>query len=67
MAYFKFIPYLFLVVAAVFAYDAVSRYNDGADPLPSIILAFAGVAMFFIRRKSYKRYTGNSNPNHPKK
>lgn len=64
MAYFKFIPYLFLIVAAVFTYDAVSRYNEGNDPLPSIILALAGVAMFFIRRRSYSRYTNNNN--HPK-
>jgi MYXO-CTERM domain-containing protein len=65
MAYFKYVPYFFLLVAAIFVYDAVMRYTDGADPLPSVLLALAAVAMFFIRRRSYKRYTGQNN--HPKK
>jgi hypothetical protein len=65
MAYFKYLPYLFLIVAVLFTLDAVSRHNEGKDPIPSIILAVAAVAMFFIRRKSYGRYTNNNN--HPKK
>lgn len=64
MAYFKFIPYLFLIVAVFFIYDAISDYLEGGDPIPSGLLALAGVAMFFIRRKSYSRYTNNNN--HPK-
>jgi hypothetical protein len=58
MAYFKYLPYLFLVIAALFIFEAVSRYNRGEDPLPLSLLAVAAIAMFFIRRKSYKRFRG---------
>ena len=61
MAYFKYIPYLFLIVAVLFIIEAITRYNEGHDPLPYILLAIGGIAMFFIRRKSYKRYQGPKN------
>ncbi|WP_116790635.1 hypothetical protein [Flavobacterium psychrotrophum] len=56
MAYFKYIPYLFLLITLLFIIEAVSKYNEGSDPLPYILLAVCGVAMFFVRRNSYKRY-----------
>ncbi len=65
MAYFKYIPYLFLLVTAIFIYDAIARYTEGRDFIPSILLALGALAMFFIRRRSYRRYTGHNNP--PKK
>lgn len=49
-------PYLFLVVALFFAYDAYDRYVDGRDPFPSILFVIGAVVMFFIRKKSYKRF-----------
>lgn len=61
MAYFKFIPYLFLIIAILFAVEAFNKYNEGGDPLPYIILAVCGIAMFFVRRNSYKRYQGPKN------
>ncbi|KOS07702.1 hypothetical protein AM493_17870 [Flavobacterium akiainvivens] len=57
MLYFKYLPYAFLGVAIIFIIDAITRYAEGADYIPSALLAVAAVAMFFIRRKSYKRYT----------
>lgn len=56
MLYFKYMPYLFLVVALFFAYDAYSRYTEGRDPFPSILFVVGAVVMFFIRKKSYKRF-----------
>ena len=57
MGYFKLIPYLFLVVAALFLIDAVVRLNNGEDPVISFIFTAAAIFMFFFRRRSYKRYT----------
>lgn len=54
MLYFKYMPYLFLVVALFFAYDAYSRYAEGRDPFPSILFVVGAIVMFFIRKKSYK-------------
>lgn len=56
MLYFKYMPYLFLVVAAFFAYDAYTRYAEGRDPFASILFVAGAILMFFIRRKSYRRF-----------
>jgi len=61
MAYFKYIPFIFLIIAALFIFEAINRYSQGHDPLPYILLAICGIAMFFIRRRSYKRYRGPKN------
>lgn len=59
MAYFKYIPYVFLLIAIMFTVDGIMRYNEGGDGLPQLLLAGAGVAFFFIRRKSYSRYNNS--------
>ncbi len=56
MAYFKYIPYLFLILSVFFAWESVSKYSEGGDGLPQLLLAVAGVVYFFIRRKMYSRY-----------
>jgi hypothetical protein len=62
MAYFKYFPYLFLIIAVLFIVEAISRYNSNEGGFwPLILLAVGAIAMFFIRRHSYKRY------NNPKK
>jgi len=61
MSYFKYIPYLFLIVAILFIVEAITRYNEGHDPLPHVILAVCAIAMFFIRRRSHKRFQGPKN------
>lgn len=59
--YFKYIPYIFLLMSAAFLFDAVSKYNEGKDPFPSILFVLAGIIMFFVRKRSYSRF------NEPKK
>lgn len=56
MAYFKYIPYLFLIVALVFAGLAIQRYSEGGDGFPHLLLSACSVGYFFIRRYLYKRY-----------
>jgi positive regulator of sigma E activity len=54
--YFKIIPYLFLIFAALFLADAIGRLRNGEDAI--ISFAFVGVAifMFFFRRRYYKKF-----------
>ena len=54
--YFKIIPYLFLVAAAIFLYDGIMNVIDGKDPYLSFIFVGIGVFMFFFRKRSYKRF-----------
>ncbi|RZJ76084.1 MAG: hypothetical protein EOO45_03535 [Flavobacterium sp.] len=61
--YFKIVPYLFLLFAALFLIDAIVRLNEGENAI--ISFAFTGVAifMFFFRRKYYKRFDKSNKDN----
>ncbi|MHA3789762.1 hypothetical protein ACX0HA_16265 [Flavobacterium hauense] len=61
MTYFKIMPYLFLVFAALFLVDAVTKLIDGGDPVVSFLFAGVGIFMFFFRRNSYKKFNNNKN------
>lgn len=54
--YWKYAPYLFLIFAALFLFDAITRLINGEDAI--ISFAFTGVAifMFFFRKNYYKRF-----------
>lgn len=56
MGYFKLIPYLFLVFAALFLVDAIVRLNNGEDPLISFLFTGVAVFMFFFRKRYYKKF-----------
>ncbi|PZR10563.1 MAG: hypothetical protein DI539_21120 [Flavobacterium psychrophilum] len=56
MAYFKIIPYLFLIFAGMFLYEAITRLMNGEDPLVFFLFAGVAVFMFFFRRNSYKKF-----------
>lgn len=55
-AYFKFMPYLFLVFAALFLYEAVTKLMAGEDSVVFFLFAGVAVFMFFFRRNSYKKF-----------
>ena len=56
MTYFKYVPYFFLIFAALFLYDAIVRVRDGENAIISFLFAGIGVFMFFFRRWSYNKY-----------
>ncbi|MTH15062.1 hypothetical protein [Flavobacterium sp. LC2016-01] len=53
----KFTQYLYLVVAAAFIYDGITKLNDPvASPWLSFAIAAVSVFMFFFRRKYNKKF-----------
>lgn len=59
--YFKYTPYLYLVAALFFLYDAIMRINTGETPYVSFAFVAVAVFMFFFRRWNYRKYTNNRN------
>lgn len=56
MSYLKYTPFLYLIFAVVFIYDAISKWNDeSATPLLSLLIAGLAVFMFFFRRRFAKK------------
>lgn len=56
MSYLKYTPFLYLIFAAVFIYDAVTKWNDEhATPQLSLLIAGLAVFMFFFRRSFVKK------------
>ncbi|MEN3325013.1 hypothetical protein VP395_14840 [Mariniflexile soesokkakense] len=57
MKYSKIFQYAYLVFAALFIYDGVTKWNDGTNSAyVSLGLAALAVFMYFFRRKFAKRY-----------
>jgi len=62
MNYLKYTPYLYLIVAIAFVYDAVSKWSD-PEATPYISVAFAAVCvfMFFFRRNFANKLHNRNN------
>lgn len=56
MTYFKYIPYFFLVFAALFLYEAIMQVRDGENAIISFLFTGIGIFMFFFRKWSYNKY-----------
>ncbi|TBN02690.1 hypothetical protein EYD45_11215 [Hyunsoonleella flava] len=57
MKYAKFFQFVYLVFAALFIYDAISKYSaNGEIAYPSILLGITAIFMFFFRRKFMKKF-----------
>ncbi len=56
MSYLKYTPYIYLVFAVFFVYDAVEKWNNPNEtPILSLLIAGLGVFMFFFRRRFAKK------------
>lgn len=56
MSFLKYTPYLYLLFAVFFIYDAIVKWNDTtATPVLSLLIAGLGVFMFFFRRRFAKK------------
>jgi len=60
MKYFKIIPYLFLILAGLFLYDAIEKTREGEDPLISFLFTGVAIFMFFFRRRNYRKFDNNN-------
>ncbi|KDN54800.1 hypothetical protein [Flavobacterium seoulense] len=56
MTFFKYTPYVYLLLAGFFIYEAVVKWNDPeATPMLSLLMAGLGIFMFFFRRRFVKK------------
>lgn len=63
MKFFKFFQYAYLVFAALFLFDAVSRWSEGGSRrYISLLFAALAVFMFFFKRNFNKRFDNNKRP-----
>ncbi|WP_372756406.1 hypothetical protein [Mariniflexile sp.] len=64
MKYSKFFQYAYLVFAALFLYDGITKWNAGiSGAYLSIGLAALAIFMFFFRRKFTKKYDNSDKSN----
>ncbi|MGC1204256.1 MAG: hypothetical protein WA839_05130 [Flavobacteriaceae bacterium] len=64
MKYSKIFQYAYLVFAALFIYDAISKYiSSGEVVYTSILLAGLAIFMYFFRQKFRKKYENKDNSN----
>ena len=63
MGYLKYISYLYLVMALVFAIDGVIRLTEGRDAIVNFLFAGLGIFMFFFRKRSYNNYQDRTPKN----
>ncbi|MFA9189739.1 hypothetical protein AAGV28_00020 [Flavobacterium sp. FZUC8N2.13] len=62
MTLLKYTPYVYLILAAFFIYDAVEKWNvEGATPILSLLMAGLGIFMFFFRKRFAKKMQDRSN------
>ncbi|MBA0883553.1 hypothetical protein [Flavobacterium undicola] len=56
MSFLKYTPYLYLLFAVFFVYDAIVKWNDvDATPVLSLLISGLAVFMFFFRRRFAKK------------
>jgi uncharacterized membrane protein len=56
MGYLKYTPYIYLIFALYFVYEAIVKWNDpDATPWLSAMIAALAIFMFFFRRKYAKK------------
>lgn len=60
MIYFKYVPYLYLVAASFFLFDAYLRMQDNETPAISLAFAVIGIFMFFFRRRYPRKFDGSN-------
>ena len=56
MNYLKFTQYVYLVFAAYFIYDGISKWGQEDKPWLNFIIAALALFMFFFRRRFAKKF-----------
>ena len=59
--YHKYFQYFYLLITALFLYDAYGKYQKNEVYWTSLLLAALGVFMFFFKRKFAKKFEDRNN------
>ena len=57
MTYLKFFQYIYLIFAAVFIFDAYTKFQNKENYTLSLIIAAVAIGMFFFRRHFHNKYS----------
>lgn len=58
--YFKIFPYVFLILAGLFLFDAIDKIRNGEDVLLTFLFIGALIFMFFFQKWKYRKFTGGN-------
>lgn len=62
MKYYKIFQYSYLVLAALFIYDAIDKYTvNGELSYTSVLFAALAVFMFFFRKRFNQKFKDGDN------
>ena len=62
MNYLKYTQYAYLLAAAFFIYDGISKFDSNRNQAYlSLLLALMAVGMFFFRKKFAKKFEDRNN------
>lgn len=62
MGYLKYTPYIYLIFALFFIYEAIVKWGDSdATPWLSVMIAALAIFMFFFRKKHAKKMQDRNN------
>ena len=59
--YHKYFQYFYLLITALFLFDAFTKYQKNQVYWTSLLLAALGVFMFFFKRKFAKKFEDRNN------
>lgn len=62
MNYLKYTQYAYLLAAAFFIYDGISKFDSNRNQAYlSLLLALMAIGMFFFRKKFAKKFEDRNN------
>nr|WP_317632690.1 hypothetical protein [uncultured Flavobacterium sp.] len=59
----QYIPYLYLLLAILFALDSVEKFNKGENYIMSVAFTAVGIFMFIFRLRHIKKIKEQQNKN----
>jgi hypothetical protein len=61
MGYLKYTPYIYLIFALYFVYEAIVKWNDPTLRLGFVMIAALAIFMFFLGKSMRRRDRNNQS------
>lgn len=60
MILLKYVHYVYLIMALLFVYDGITKYQNNENPILLFLFAAVALFMFFFRRHFSKKIQDNN-------